>query len=237
MPILQNQGAQATCAMTNRVNLGNACGSQGNAYACGPNWDGDLAACQALCTKTTGCNYITYFSNKGCQLFTECPAWSLYQNGNSDGVIYQRLTQTQADEYAQQCKSISASTTPKGSFDKSSGGATGIYSASFPCNTGDVTANSEYVPVMKDKGSNSQCGTASRLPVGDACPGKGSAVTCGPGWGDLNSCQALCSKTTGCNYITYYENNGCQLFKTCEASSVNQNSDGISTIYEKIAPS
>lgn len=53
------------------------------------------------------------------------------------------------------------------------------------------------------------CEQASRLelPCGN----------CGPSWGSLEQCQALCAETSGCSHFAYFDNHGCQAFSSCEA--------------------
>jgi hypothetical protein len=40
---------------------------------------------------------------------------------------------------------------------------------------------------------------------------------CGPNWGSLEQCQALCAETPGCSHFAYFDDHGCQAFSSCEA--------------------
>ena len=61
-----------------------------------------------------------------------------------------------------------------------------------------------------DYGLNFICSEASRI-----IPACGN---CGPYWGDLAQCQALCDGTAGCTAITFFSDNGCRLYSTCSAA-------------------
>jgi len=57
-------------------------------------------------------------------------------------------------------------------------------------------------------GEHTICKQADRL-TADCGP-------CGPHWGNLDKCKQLCDGTDGCTHITWFYDNGCQLFSACE---------------------
>lgn len=44
--------------------------------------------------------------------------------------------------------------------------------------------------------------------------------SCGPDWGDVTKCQALCNADTQCNYIVHSVDGGCRLYSSCENTVV-----------------
>jgi hypothetical protein len=55
--------------------------------------------------------------------------------------------------------------------------------------------------------------------TGKACPESGrirlSCGNCGPGWGDLKACEAQCNALQTCSDITFYSDNGCRVYSSC----------------------
>jgi hypothetical protein len=79
----------------------------------------------------------------------------------------------------------------------------------------------EYSRVFRDSGNNVVCDEARRL-----------GGNYGPHWGDLAACKSLCDSTVGCNFITFFWNNGCRMYTACDTTWF-QNYAITSDIYEK----
>ena len=74
--------AGKVCPESGRIPL--ACGQ------CGPNW-GDLTACEQQCNAVSACNFVTYFDDHGCRIYSACALEEPIGNGtNTDTQIYQR---------------------------------------------------------------------------------------------------------------------------------------------------
>ena len=84
VPIHKTLGANSVCDETFRITV--ACGG------CGPQW-GNLAKCKDLCDQHANCSYLTYFSDDGCIIFTECPTEGVWQNPWAPSSIYSRLSE------------------------------------------------------------------------------------------------------------------------------------------------
>lgn len=42
---------------------------------------------------------------------------------------------------------------------------------------------------------------------------------CGPNWGNVNKCEAMCNEDTTCTHITFFEDQGCRIYSACVAPS------------------
>jgi len=79
-----------------------------------------------------------------------------------------------------------------------------------------------YKVVHADAGDHAVCDKAHRI---DATSRH---------WGNLDKCTELCHNTNGCTHITYFSNDGCQLYSACD-TTWNQDYEGggiTSTIHE-----
>ena len=52
------------------------------------------------------------------------------------------------------------------------------------------------------------CAQAGRIPL--------SCGNCGPGWGELADCEDECNALADCTHLTYFEDKGCRIYKTCD---------------------
>jgi len=79
----QDLGPKAVCNEGGRVEA--PCGY------CGPDW-GDLEQCKSLCLKSVACRYLTFFSDRGCRLYSSCnTTWvQNYGAGTTVSSIYRR---------------------------------------------------------------------------------------------------------------------------------------------------
>ena len=75
----------------------------------------------------------------------------------------------------------------------------------------------QYVQVHQDKGNKAVCDESFRIDVD--CGGLWGTV-CGPYWGDLNKCKKLCTDTPGCNYLTFFGDNGCRIYRDCHKNTM-----------------
>ena len=76
-----------------------------------------------------------------------------------------------------------------------------------------------FVQVYQGKGNHAVCEEGNRIQV--ACGG------CGPHWGDLAKCKKLCTDTPGCNYLTFFNDDGCRVYRDCHENTMwNQNYGG-----------
>merc|ERR1712217_86841 len=55
---------------------------------------------------------------------------------------------------------------------------------------------------------------------------------CGPNWGNLNKCMALCDAEPACKFLTFFSDNGCRMYTGC-APTWQQVYGVITSIYEK----
>ena len=84
-----------------------------------------------------------------------------------------------------------------------------------PVSSSGVTATTScgaYVQVHQDKGTKAVCDEVYRIHVG--CGG------CGPNWGDLDKCKKLCTDTPDCNYLTFWDDNGCRVYRDCPKNTM-----------------
>lgn len=54
---------------------------------------------------------------------------------------------------------------------------------------------------------------------------------CGPDWGDVVKCQALCNSNLDCNYIVHSTDGGCRLYSSCEGTVTTAPSDYSSRMH------
>lgn len=73
--------------------------------------------------------------------------------------------------------------------------------------------------------TNQECEQSSRIPA--PCAG------CGPNWGNLSQCQALCDRFSNCHYVTFFEDNGCRLYSSCDAPVPNPNPSVPTDTYKR----
>lgn len=71
-----------------------------------------------------------------------------------------------------------------------------------------------YDQVLEDRGDHAVCNEDARVPA--------YCGNCGPHWGDLLRCKDMCSSTESCNFITFYNDNGCRMYSSC-TYTFNQN--------------
>ena len=71
--------------------------------------------------------------------------------------------------------------------------------------------------------------------TGEICPESGRIQlpcnSCGPNWGSLTDCEDECNARADCAFVTYFEDNGCRIYATCDLS---ETADGADTeVYER----
>lgn len=58
------------------------------------------------------------------------------------------------------------------------------------------------------------------LTKGKICPEAGRIPLpcgwCGPNWGELEDCEEQCNAQESCSHITYFEDKGCRIYKSCD---------------------
>jgi hypothetical protein len=72
------------------------------------------------------------------------------------------------------------------------------------------------------------CETTSQIQAWCEIPGG----SCGPKWGDLTKCQALCNSYLSCSHIAYFEDEGCRIYSSCDSPAPY---DGVQTdIFQRL---
>ena len=105
---------------------------------------------------------------------------------------------------------------------KSGGFANSAKQESFCGNYNDI----KYVKVS-DK---LICESSSQM---DSYCGGEDKNACGPNWGDLNKCEALCNSFLNCAYITYFADEGCRIYTDCKNPTQWTDNNVLTTIYQR----
>lgn len=86
-------------------------------------------------------------------------------------------------------------------------------------------ASGAYVQVHQDNGNKAICGDEHQIAFDCGDPSMG-AICAILQSGDLGRCKKLCTDTADCNYLTFFSDTGCRLYRDCPKETANAHPEG-----------